>query len=329
MKGSLMIIALGAIAVCATTAASAEEPLVLEAKIPLGEVAGRIDHMAFDRAGHRLFVAELGNDSIGVVDVRARRTLHTIKGLKRPQGVGYVESSGTLFVANAGDGSVRLFRGADFTPAGRIDLGEDADNIRVDGKSGQVFVGFGSGGIAILDAASGKKRAEIKLRAHPEAFQLAPASDRIYVNVPDARQIAVLDRKSLKQIASWPMHAAGANFPMALADDGARILTVFRHPARLAELSAEDGSTLAQVEVCGDADDVFVDARRHRVYLSCGAGVVDVLERQAGGYRRLASIPTRPGARTSFFSAEIDRLFVAVRAAGATPAAIWVFRPSA
>jgi len=327
MKGLIMIIALSAIAVGAT-AASAEEPLVLEAKIPLGQVAGRIDHLAFDPASGRLFVAELGNDSIGVVDVRARKTVHTIKGLKEPQGVGYVEANGTLFAANAGDGSVRLFRGADFTPAGRIELGDDADNIRVDSKAGQVFVGFGSGGIAILDAATGEKRGEIKLHAHPEAFQLAPAGDRIYVNVPDAGQIVVLDRKSLKQVARWPTRADTANFPMALADGGASILSVFRHPARLVELSAKDGSTLGKVEVCGDADDVFVDARRHRAYVSCGAGVVDVLERQAGGYRHLASIPTSSGARTSFFSAELDRLFVAVRATGSTPAAIWIFRPS-
>jgi YVTN family beta-propeller protein len=324
---------------CAFTAALpgavtgwAEEPLVLEAKIPLGDVSGRIDHMAFDAAHQRLFVAELGNDSVGVVDVEAKKTIRTISHLKEPQGVGYVASSDTLYVANANDGSVRLFRGSDYAPAGTIDLGDDADNVRVDAKTGQVFIGYGSGGIAVLDAAAGQRRGDIKLRGHPEAFQLAPA-DRIYVNVPDERQIAVLDRTTQKQVASWPTRDGRGNFPMALGDDGARVVTVFRNPPRLAVLSATDGRTLASTEVCGDADDVFVDARRHRLYVSCGEGVVDVLERRPDGYVRLARVPTSSGARTSLFIPELDRLFVGVRASGgivasATPAAIWVFRPS-
>jgi YVTN family beta-propeller protein len=332
MRGSRLALALAATFGIAAPA-PAEPALVLEAKIPLGDVSGRIDHMAFDAARQRLFVAELGNDSVGVVDVAAKKTIRTISHLKAPQGVGYVASSDTLYVANANDGSVRLFRGGDYAPAGTIGLGKDADNVRVDAKTGQVFVGYGSGAIVVLDAATGQRRADIKLDGHPEAFQLAPAGDRIYVNVPDERQIAVLERATQRQVASWPTREGRANFPMALEDDEARIVTVFRTPPRLAVLSATDGRTLASAEVCGDADDVFVDARRQRLYVSCGAGVVDVLERRAEGYVRLARLPTRSGARTSLFVPELDRLFVGVRASGgimtgATPAAIWVFRPA-
>ena len=107
-------------------------PLQLETKVPLGDVSGRIDHMAIDLSRRRIFVAELGNDTLGVVDLNERKVLHRIAGLKEPQGIGYLASNDTLYVANAGDGSVLLFRGADYAGAGRIDLGRDADNIRVD-----------------------------------------------------------------------------------------------------------------------------------------------------------------------------------------------------
>jgi YVTN family beta-propeller protein len=103
-------------------------PLQLEAKIPLGNVRGRIDHMAVDLKRQRLFVAELGNDTVGVVDLVNRKLLQTIAGLKEPQGVGYEPSTDTLYVANAGDGSVRLFEGNEYKPKGRIELGNDADN---------------------------------------------------------------------------------------------------------------------------------------------------------------------------------------------------------
>src|SRR6516164_8462002 len=146
--------------------------LLLEAKIPLGDVRGRIDHMAVDLARHRLFVAALGNDSLAVVDLQAQRLDRLIGELPEPQGVGYDPAIDTLYVANAGDGTVRLFNGADLSPNGRIELGSDADNVRVDSKAGRVFVGHGDGAVAIIDAATQKQIASVPLKAHPESFQL-------------------------------------------------------------------------------------------------------------------------------------------------------------
>ena len=335
------IILAAALALLSIGQALAEEPLVLEAKIPLGDVFGRIDHMAVDVARQRLFVAELGNDSVGIVDLKAGKAIRTLGHLREPQGVGYVAATDTLYVASGLDGSVRLFRGADYAPAASIELGRDADNIRVDAKRGLVFVGYGAGGIAVIDAATRRKRAEIGLSEHPEAFQLAPGGDRIFVNVPDVRQIAVIDRAAAKVVATWPMHDGHANFPMALDDNGARIITVYRRPPLLAAISPKDGSLLAKFDTCGDADDVFADQRRRRLYVSCGEGVVDVLARNGNGYERVARVPTAVGARTSLFVPELDRLFVAVRAVHGpaapgskappptvTPASIWVYRPA-
>jgi hypothetical protein len=310
-----------------TTTLHAEAPLVLEAKIPLGDVYGRIDHMAFDSGHQRLFVAELGNDSVGVVDLKVKKTIKTIPRLREPQGVGYVASTDTLYVASAIDGSVHLFEGPNYAAGPVIALGKDADNIRVDAKNGTVFVGYGAGAIAAIDAAKRVKVADFKLREHPEAFQLSPDGARIFANVPDAREIAVIDRTGGKA-ASWPVHDPRANFPMALADEGRRVIAVFRRPARLVAFAAADGKIAANVETCGDADDVFEDAARHRLYVSCGEGVIDVFEPRDAGYSRLAQIPTASGARTSFFVPELDRLYVGVRASGGEPAAIWVFRPA-
>jgi hypothetical protein len=114
---------------------------------------------------------------------------------------------------------------------------------------------------------------------------------------------------------------------MAIDRDAHRVLVVFRSPPTLMALSSQDGRIVAKLETCGDADDVFVDPKRRRVYVSCGEGVVDVLEQAEAGYRRLARVPTVSGARTSLFVPELDRLFVAVRARSGEPAAIWVFRP--
>jgi YVTN family beta-propeller protein len=302
-------------------------PLALEAKIPLGEVSGRIDHLAIDVKRQRLFVAELGNNSLGVIDLAAGKVLRTIAGLSEPQGVAYVPFADNVYVANGGDGSVRVLRGEDLAPIGRIELGDDADNVRVDAQRSRVLVGYGKGALAVIDPASRTKAADIRLKGHPESFQIDESGTRVFVNVPDAREIEVVDLAAEAK-RSLPTQGAGSNFPMAIDRDAHRVLVVFRSPPTLMALSTQDEHVAAKVETCGDADDVFVDAKRHRVYVSCGDGVVDVLDEREAGYGRLARVPTVSGARTSLFVPELDRLFVAVRARSGDPAAIWVLRPS-
>jgi hypothetical protein len=115
---------------------------------------------------------------------------------------------------------------------------------------------------------------------------------------------------------------------MTIDRDRGRILLAFRNPPELAIFALADGKSIANAESYGDVDDLFVDAKRSRVYVSCGAGYVDVFEIDATTYRRTARITTATGARTSLFVPELDRLLVAVRAGLAGPAAIWVFKPS-
>lgn len=302
-------------------------PLQLEAKIALGDIRGRIDHMAVDLKRQRLFVAELGNDTVGVVDLPNLKLIHRIDGLKEPQDVGYEPSSDTLYVANARDGSVQLFDGSDYRSSGRIELGSDADNIRVDTAAHRVVIGYGSGALAVIDPSTRNKVGDIALKAHPESFQIDPGTSQIFVNVPDARGIAVVDSVSQKQTGTWPLANRGANFPMALDPARRHVLIVFRAPAELGVFSMTGGKPIATTEACGDADDLFIDAKRARVYVSCGAGFLDVLEPKDATYRRIARIPTVSGARTSLFVPEMDRLLVAVRASSREPAAIWIFRP--
>jgi DNA-binding beta-propeller fold protein YncE len=311
----------------ATSAKSASPPLILEAKIPLGEVSGRIDHLGIDLKRKRLLVAELGNNSLGVVDLAAGKFLSRIAGLAEPQGVAYVPSSDGVFVANAGDGSVRVLRGEDLVPLGRIELGDDADNVRVDTARNRVLVGYGKGALAVINPVSLSKTADIRLKAHPEGFQIDQTGSQVFVNVPDAREISVVNLATQSTL-SLPTQGARSNFAMAIDNEAHRILSVFRSPPTLMALSSQDGHVVAKVDTCGDADDVFIDHKRHRVYVSCGQGVVDVLESDEQGYWRLAHVPTVPGARTSLFVPELDRLFVAVRAGSNVPAAIWVFRPA-
>ena len=301
------------------------DPLQLEHKILLGNVSGRIDHMAVDPAHHRLFVAELGNNTVSVVDLEAQKVVHRLSGLKEPQGIGYVQSSDTLYVANGGDGSLRVFRGTEYAAAGQIDLGADADNIRVDLPGNRLLVGYGSGGIGTIDLKNNNKIESFALKVHPESFQFDAGTHQIFVNLPNIRAIAVVDATTGRQRTTWPV-AHGGNFPMALDADRQRVLVVFRSPPKFAAYNWQTGALVSEADTCGDADDLFFDSKRQRIYITCGAGFIDVLRADDAKYSRLAKITTVSGARTGLFVSDMDRLFVAARAQSGEPASIWVYR---
>jgi DNA-binding beta-propeller fold protein YncE len=309
-----------------SAAQAQQSPLELESRIPLGTVKGRIDHLAVDLGRKHLFVAELENNSLGIVDLNNASLLHRITGLKEPQGVGYVPAVDTVFVANGGDGSLRLFRGGDFTATAKVELGNDADNVRVDVESKLVYVGYGAGALAVIDPSSHAKIKDIALPAHPESFQISQDAQKMFVNLPDARSIAVIDTQAGRVSQSWPTGNDHGNFAMTLDDPGQRAIVVFRKPDKLSVRDMQTGKPVAERDTCGDVDDVFFDSKRQRVYVTCGEGAIDVFDAGAD-YARMARVATRPGARTSLFMAGLDRLAVAVRGSATEPAAVWVYRP--
>ena len=304
--------------------AQPSSPLELAQTIVLADVRGRIDHLAVDPDDARLFVAALGNDSVEVVDMRAGARVARIKGLREPQGIGYVRSADRLYVANAG-GGVDVFEASTLRRLSRIEGLDDADNVRLDDANGKVYVGYGHA-LAAIDAKSGKLLERIELAGHPESFQLESTGTRIFVNVPTATHIAVVDRSKHEVTNTWSIGQKQANFPMALDEASHRLFIATRRPASLLIFDTQAGMRKAELPIGGDADDLFYDAKHKRLYVLCGDGVVDVIQQKdADRYERVAEVSTVRGARTGLFVASRDALFVAVPAHAGAPAEIRVF----
>ena len=304
---------------------SQQPPLRLVKTIPLPNVAGRIDHLNFDLENQRLFVAALGNNTVEVVDVNSGKVVQTIKGLARPQGVLYLPAKKRLFVANAADGKVRIFDDISFHSPRSVELGDDADNIRLDAATQQIYIGYGSGAIAVLNS-EGIRVGEIKLDAHPESFQLEKNGSRIFVNLPDSHKVAVIDRNKSSILASWTTGDAASNFPMALDEANGRLFIVCRRPAVLLVLDTQSGAIVTKLPAAGDCDDLFYDPMRRRLYASGGGGTISVYQqRDRDHYTELGAIDTVSGARTSFFVPELSRLFLASRREGQRDASIMVY----
>lgn len=304
-------------------------PLSLVKSIPLEGVEGRIDHMAIDASAGRFYVAALGNNTVEVIDLNAGKDTGRISGLEEPQGIRVLPESGALVVASGSDGKCRFYDRNQKLLSVIPDL-PDADNVRLEPDSKLVYVGYGDGALAVIDPTRRAKIADIKLAGHPESFQLETKGKRIFVNVPTARQVAVIDREKRQVIATWPVKEAGGNFPMALDEANHRLFIGCRKPAKMLVLDTDSGKIVAGIAIVGDTDDLFYDAARKQLYATGGEGAISVIgQTDANTYKALGKVPSAPGARTSFYVPETGALYVAVPHRGEQKTQIQVFAASA
>lgn len=319
-----------ALFVCAAVWASAQDttsPLTLDKTIPMEKVKGRIDHMAADVSGQRLFVAALGNDTVEVLDLKAGKIIQSLPGFAEPQGIAFAPEFDRIFIANGQDGTCRILDGHTFKTISSVQCGDDADNVRYDEAAKLIYVGYGSGALAVLDAKTGAKVREIKLAGHPESFRIETGGTRIFVNVPKADHIAVVDREKGEVTATWRLEEAKSNFPMALDQANHRLFVGCRTPARLLVYDYNASKLVSTLAISRDTDDLFFDTANKSIYVSCGQGTIDVIRQtDADHYTAAKTIPTANGARTSLFVPELKILCLAVPHRSMQAAEIRVFK---
>lgn len=318
--------------------ATAQEaaPLKLLQKIPMPNVKGRLDHFGIDRSGKRLFVAALGDDqnTVEVIDLRSGKWISSIPGQSKPQGLFYSPDFKKLFVANGTDGTCKIFTGDTFKLIDSLPIGPDADHVGYDPATKYLYVGFGdakSGGLAIIDTRTNRHIEDIKTDARSGGIKIEKSKSRTFVTLTGATNLGVVDLKKRQQVSTMPTGVAG-NVALALDEGHHRLFDGVREPATLIILDTESGKEVSRLEGVAGIDDLWYDAARNRVYASGGRGfdvgfVYSYQGKDADHYELTGKVPTAPGAGTSFWSAELNRLFVAAPANDKDEAAILVFEP--
>ena len=320
--------------------ALARQPLALVQTIEMPEVpAGPYaDHMALDLKGQRLFTTPQANKAIDVLDLATGKVLRTIRGFGNPHAILYRADLNRLFVTD-GDGALRIFDASSYRKIKSIKLELDADGIGYDAKSGYLYVSNGGAAagkeyslISIIDTAREAKVGDIRVTAPGlEAMVIDQTSDRLYINLPEKNAIAVIDLRKRAVIASWPLTMGKRNEAFAL-DAEHHWLYVGCNDSdvrgSIVVIDTQTGKELQRLPIGSWVDSMYYDSPRHRIYASTGVGEVFTYERQSdGSYRALEPVDTAVMARTSLFSPELDRLFVAVPQLGWTTAKVLVFKP--
>lgn len=314
-----------------SVASPPEKPLVLTEAIPLESAKGRFDHFAM--GGGRLFVAALGSNAVEVINIGGRILDHTIPGIPDPQGIAFSQETNKLFVAS-GRGKVYIYDAKSYDQIAAVDFQGGADNLRYDAATKRVYVGCGddegTGAIAMIDATTNQRLTEeYKLGGEPESFQLEKTGPNIYVNVPDLKQIVIVNRTT-KEISRWPLNGVAHNFPMALDEADHRLFIGVHTPPRLAVFDTRSGRLVAALPSVQDSDDLYFDSDRKRIYMPGGEGFIAAFQMtDPDHYRLLAKISTAIGAKTAgYFGKQgkgFDRFYLAVPARDGQSAEVRIY----
>lgn len=303
-----------------------EDKLKLEKKIELPAVIGRIDHMAVNLKDKVLYMAALGNNTVEVIDLNKGSLVRSIKGVEEPQGIAYIPEQNEIAVASGGNGDCVFFNATTFEKIATIHLAGDADNIRYDAAERKMYVGYGNGGMAMIDPVAHKQTGNVKLAAHPESFQLDKKNNKLYVNLPGDHSIAIIDLKSFTIGDTWKISKYRANFPMSLDTANNFVLVGFRYPAVLGWYNSQTGEEVTKVDLAGDVDDIFYFDRQ-QIIASGGGGYINIFEKDADNtFKLVSNIGTRSGARTSLLIPSLGYYVLAERAEGSKAAAIVVYK---
>ncbi|MDQ6763818.1 MAG: YncE family protein [Bacteroidota bacterium] len=294
-----------------------ENYLHLTKTISLSGVKGRIDHLDINLKDQIVYIAALGNNSVEVVDLNAGKVLHSITGLDEPQGIAYIPQTEEILVANGGSGDCYFYNARTYEKVATIHLRSDADDVRYDCVYKKIYVGYGKGGIAIIDATDHKQTGDIKLPDHPEGFQVDSKNNLLYVNLPGPDLISVADLKQLKMIRIVSENYRSGNFPMAMDSSGHTLFIGYRHPGKLAIIKTTSGHRIRVNDLTNDSDDLFYDEVTKRIYVSCGGGYtnlgyINIFQFEGGDkYKQIANIPTRNNARTSLLVPQMHLFLLA------------------
>lgn len=312
--------------ICAFAQSQEKSPLVLLQTIPVPGIQGGFNHMAVDAARQKLFAAAPTDKTLEIIDLKEAKPLRSLAG-ERPAAARYAPEFDQLYVTRGQ--SVAIYDGATYDLITSIDLGSGLDELQYDARARRLYVGCmspGKTGIAVISIPDGKLLGMIALPDKPQGIAVDHTAARVFANMPDLRQIAVMDGEKRVLLTTWQLNPGLANVPIGLDDANHRLFVGTRHPAQVLVINSTTGETITTVDSNEDADDLFYNAVRKRIYVSCGEGYIAVIEQtDADHYKLLTRTPTVAGARTSAFSEPLKRLYVAVPRRAEEPAEVRVF----
>jgi len=278
---------------------------------PIGG-AGNWDYVTLDPQSHRLYVPR-GTHTV-VIDSESGKTIADMPGQKIAHGVAIVPAAGRGFISDGGGaGGIVIFDLKTNAILGTIAAQPDADGIIFDKSSGLVLVVSGDKGTLMtlkpdIDPKSGKLDAPLDLGGAPE-FLAADGAGKVYINLMDKNEVAVVDLKAKKVVARWPVAPGGAPVGMSIDTKKKRLFIGCRKPQKLIVMSTDDGKVIADLPIGESVDATKI--HNGQAFASCRDGsLVVASETSPGKFEVVQTVKTPAGARTMDIDPTGNRIYL-------------------
>jgi DNA-binding beta-propeller fold protein YncE len=307
--------------------------LKLVATTPLTGFTGDFDHFTVDLKGKRLFLTAEDHQTVEVFDLDGKR-VHSITGFAAPHALLFVPDTNKLLVTDGDEkvGAVELVDGTDYKILDKIKLPNDVDGAMYNPVDKNYYVesgGDATGGkshlINIIDPKTFKLVGSIELPGdHSEAMQIDHDGGKMYVNLSTPKEVGVVDLKTRKLIARWPIPNAEVPNAMVLDEPNHRLFIATRKPAKFFVYDITSGKVVATLDCAGMNDDMWFDVPHKHVFVT-GTDVTSVIEQKdADHYVKITDVPTGYRGKTSLLVPQLNRLYIALSGKGKSDAKLAV-----
>ncbi len=282
--------------------------------------SGDFDHFGIDLKGNRLFLAAEDHGTVELFNLKTGQHERTLTGVQTPHAFIYLPEHNRLIVTDSGKGMTKIMEATNYKVVGHIKLAPGADSAEYDTSTGHLYIVTGGKDVGMkncflneVDPLTGHVYAQLQFDSdHTEAVKAEQHGNRLFVNVADHNYVAVVDKKTLKEIARWPLNGAQTNLTMALDEADHRLFVGTRNPSKLFVLNTDTGATVAMLDAPATSDGLFWDAARKRVYVPGGDGHLGVFQQVTPDlYAARPWIRSALGAKSGIVVPELDRLYLA------------------
>jgi len=293
---------------------------------------GDFDHFGADVKGNRLFLAGEEGGSLEVFDLHNGAHVKTVKNMGEPHAIYYDAKKDRIFVSSADESLSKILDGKTYAVVGTVKLIPGADVMSYDASTNRLWFVVGGKNapkklpkvtVAQVDADTGKTLSETQFDTDfTEGIVAEQHGSRVFVNVAGRNEIAVLDKKTGKVLATWPVKEGQNNSAIDLDEKNKRLFIITRKPFKFVVVNTDDGQSVASFDAPGRTNGLVFDAANRRIYASGDDYIGVFAQEDADHYKEIARVPSEKGAKTSYLVPELGQLYLAVGGAKDTKAGL-------
>jgi DNA-binding beta-propeller fold protein YncE len=303
------------------TAQSPNSSVRLIHTVTLPGYSGDFDHFAADFDRNRLLLAAEDHGTVEVFDLKTSAHLQTVSGFGNPHSILVRKGVPTVFITDSTKTNATIRDAGTYAKKQTVNLTPGSDTARYDPATKTLYVVTGGKDVdmktANLEAVNpdtGAKLSSITFPDnHVEAMAFTADDPRLFINLTQTNKLAVVDRKSMKVLATWPVPPAQQNAMVAFDSAQHRLYVVCRSPGMVVVMNSDSGAVVDKQPAPLRADEVQYDPNTHRLYVPGGEGYMGIYDTSDPNHLKLVEkVTTAPGAKTGLLIPEMHRLFLAV-----------------